>query len=120
MFDISICNDIITLSSVDIPFALILRVLFGRDYASVEKRDYEDFNLELIDELDVKNFIIADGFYGYSTIVVISSWIFVLGVRCLLLDENLQDIMARHHDFGGMHYEFGCLYGACWFLGCKV
>ena len=80
---ISTNNDILILSSENKPFVFnYKKSVLARNYASVEERSYEDFNLELIDELDVKNFVIVDGSYGYSAVavtpyaVLTDSWVF--------------------------------------------
>lgn len=80
---IPISNDIKILSSKDHPFVFNYEsVVKARNYASVSENEYDDFNLELIDELDIKNFIIVDGSYGYSAIavtpyaVLTNSWVF--------------------------------------------
>ena len=53
-------NDIVLLNSNDKPFVFNYgSMIEARDYASVEERSYDDFNLELVDELDVNNFIIV-------------------------------------------------------------
>jgi hypothetical protein len=76
-------NDIVVLSSKDKPFVFNYESsVAARNYASVEEREYGDFNLELVDELDVENFIIVDGSYGYSAVavtpyaVLTNSWVF--------------------------------------------
>lgn len=76
-------NDILILSSEDKPFVFNYKQsVIARNYASVDEREYGDFNLELIDETDITNFIIVDGSYGYSAIavtpyaVLTNSWVF--------------------------------------------
>lgn len=78
-------NDIEILSSRDNPFVFNYEnAVAARDYASVEEREYRDFNLELVEELDVDNFVIVDGSYGYSAIAVTpyailtNSWVFLV------------------------------------------
>ena len=55
-------NDILIFTSNEGPFVFNYEnSVRARDYRSVEERTYDDFNLELADELDVSNFIIVDG-----------------------------------------------------------
>lgn len=76
-------NDILILSSKDKPFVFNYQnMVSARGYDNVEEREYGDFNLELADELGIKNFIIVDDSYGYSAIAVTpyavlsNSWVF--------------------------------------------
>ena len=76
-------SDIEILSSKNNPFVFNYdNAVFARDYAGVDEREYGDFNLELAEELDVHNFVIVDGSYGYSAIavtpyaVLTDSWVF--------------------------------------------
>lgn len=76
-------NDIEILSSKDKPFVFNYKsTVEARDYSSVSEEEYSDFNLELIDNLDIDSFIIVDGSYGYSAVAVTpyailtNSWVF--------------------------------------------
>ncbi len=76
-------NDIEILTSKDKPFVFNYKQsVSARNYASVGEKEYDDFNLELIKELNIKNFVIVDGSYGYSAMavtpyaVLTNSWVF--------------------------------------------
>jgi len=100
-------NDIVLLNSNDKPFVFNYgSMIEARDYASVEERSYDDFNLELVDELDVNNFIIVDGSYGYSAMavtpyaVLTDAWVFfadrvnIAEVEAILARKDVNSIVV--------------------------
>jgi hypothetical protein len=103
---IPINNDIEILTSNDKPFVFNYEnSVAARNYNSVEERSYDDFNLELVDELDIENFIIVDGAYGYSAIavtpyaVLTNSWVFfadrvnIAEVEAALERRDVNDVL---------------------------
>ncbi|MCD4771339.1 hypothetical protein K8R30_02880 [archaeon] len=72
------------ISSKDSPFVFNYEnEILSRDYAGASERVVESANLELVEDLDVRNYIVVGNSYGYSAIavtpyaVLTDSWVFL-------------------------------------------
>jgi len=65
-------NDYIyVFSSQDKPFVIGYEsIIKGRGFKGAKEFEYDNFNLELAELLDVENFIVIDGSYGYDAVAV--------------------------------------------------